>query len=42
VVPAAYSVLDDVVTWNQERQKKGASFLGELVAAVTRRERHSH
>jgi HAE1 family hydrophobic/amphiphilic exporter-1 len=42
VVPAAYSVLDDVVSWNQERQKRGASFLGELASAVTRRERHSH
>ncbi len=42
VVPSAYSVLDDIVTWNQERQRRGASFLGELAGAFSRRERHSH
>jgi HAE1 family hydrophobic/amphiphilic exporter-1 len=42
VVPAAYSVLDDVVTWNVERQRRGASLVGGLVAALSRRERHSH
>jgi HAE1 family hydrophobic/amphiphilic exporter-1 len=42
VVPAAYSVMDDVVSWNEERQRRGASLLGGLAAAVSHRERHSH
>jgi HAE1 family hydrophobic/amphiphilic exporter-1 len=42
VVPSAYSVLDDIVTWNSDRQRRGASLVGGLVAAVSRRERHSH
>jgi multidrug efflux pump len=42
VVPAAYSVLDDVVSWNTERQRRGDSLFGGLAAVVSRRERHSH
>ena len=42
VVPAAYSVLDDVVSWNEERQRRGAGFFGELAAVLGRRVRHSH
>jgi HAE1 family hydrophobic/amphiphilic exporter-1 len=42
VVPAAYSVLDDIVSWNTERQRRGASLLAELAAVRSRRERHSH
>jgi HAE1 family hydrophobic/amphiphilic exporter-1 len=42
VVPSAYSVLDDMVSWNEERQRRGASLLGGLAAVVSRRERHSH
>jgi HAE1 family hydrophobic/amphiphilic exporter-1 len=30
VVPAAYSVLDDVITWNDERRDKGLGFFSEL------------
>jgi hydrophobe/amphiphile efflux-1 (HAE1) family protein len=42
VVPSAYSVLDDIVTWNEERQRRGASLLAGLAGAFSRRERHSH
>ncbi len=30
VVPAAYSVFDDVISWNEERRTRGAGFLAEL------------
>ena len=42
VVPAAYSVIDDMVNWNAERRRRGASLFSELAFAVSRRERHSH
>ncbi|MGE0453332.1 MAG: efflux RND transporter permease subunit [Vicinamibacteria bacterium] len=38
VVPAAYSVLDDVVDWNSERRRRGAG----LFEALTHRERPQH
>jgi len=38
VVPAAYSILDDVVEWNSARRRRGAG----LVEALTRRERPQH
>jgi HAE1 family hydrophobic/amphiphilic exporter-1 len=41
VVPAAYSVLDDVVVWNQERRRRGAALLPELRALRARRVRPS-
>ena len=41
VVPAAYSILDDIVSWNDERHRKGAALLPELASVLTRRERHS-
>jgi len=40
-VPAAYSVLDDVLVWNEERRRRGAGFFGEILALVSRRERTS-
>jgi multidrug efflux pump len=43
VVPSAYSVLDDVVTWNEGRRKEGAplwSSLGDLMRRS--RSRHDH
>ncbi|HLA78743.1 MAG TPA: efflux RND transporter permease subunit [Vicinamibacteria bacterium] len=33
VVPAAYSVLDDVISWNTERRRRGAGLIAELRAA---------
>jgi len=41
VVPAAYSVLDDVLVWNEERRHRGAGFFGEILTLVSRRERTS-
>lgn len=32
VVPAAYSVFDDVVTWNEERQKNGVGLFAGLMS----------
>ena len=32
VVPAAYSVLDDVITWNTERRRQGAGLIAGLLA----------
>ena len=32
VVPAAYSVFDDIVTWNEERQKGGVSLFAGLLS----------
>ena len=37
VVPAAYSVLDDMVVWNAERRRRGSSLRDELVAFRARR-----
>jgi HAE1 family hydrophobic/amphiphilic exporter-1 len=37
VVPAAYSLFDDVVVWNEERRKRGSSLRDELVAFRSRR-----
>jgi multidrug efflux pump subunit AcrB len=38
VVPAAYSLLDDAVVWNEERRRRGASLVAGLAGLVTRRE----
>ncbi len=35
VVPAAYSVLDDVITWNAERRKRGAGLFSEVMALAS-------
>jgi HAE1 family hydrophobic/amphiphilic exporter-1 len=32
VVPAAYSVFDDVVNWNEERQRNGVGFIAGLLS----------
>ena len=32
VVPAAYSVLDDIITWNTERRRQGAGLIAGLLA----------
>jgi HAE1 family hydrophobic/amphiphilic exporter-1 len=39
VVPAAYSVLDDAVVWNEARRKSGTGLLAGALAALTRRPR---
>jgi HAE1 family hydrophobic/amphiphilic exporter-1 len=36
VVPAAYSVIDDVVSWNAERRKRGERFHDGIASAWTR------
>jgi hypothetical protein len=41
VVPAAYSVIDDVVVWNAERRKSGEGLLSGLATAWSRRRRAS-
>jgi multidrug efflux pump len=41
VVPAAYSVIDDVVVWNAERRKSGEGLLSGLATAWSRRRRTS-
>ncbi len=37
VVPAAYSLLDDLVVWNEERRRRGSSLRDELAALRARR-----
>jgi HAE1 family hydrophobic/amphiphilic exporter-1 len=37
VVPAAYSVIDDVVSWNAERRKRGERFHDGIASAWARR-----
>jgi HAE1 family hydrophobic/amphiphilic exporter-1 len=37
VVPSAYSLIDDVVVWNEERKRKGVSLAAGLHAAFARR-----
>ena len=37
VVPAAYSLLDDLVVWNEERRRRGSSLRDELAAYRGRR-----
>jgi multidrug efflux pump subunit AcrB len=37
VVPAAYSLIDDGVSWNVERRKKGVSLVAGLQGAIIRR-----
>jgi len=32
VVPAAYSVFDDVVTWNEERQRNGVGLFAGILS----------
>ena len=41
VVPSAYSVLDDVVVWNEVRRRRGAGLLAELRALISRHPRPS-
>jgi HAE1 family hydrophobic/amphiphilic exporter-1 len=41
VVPAAYSLLDDLANWNAERRRRGAGLIGELVSLGSRRTRVS-
>ncbi len=41
VVPAAYSVFDDVISWNEERRARGAGFFAEL-ATLRSRLGHPH
>ena len=36
VVPAAYSVLDDVTAWNEERRRRGAGLVSELTGLWSR------
>jgi uncharacterized membrane protein YdfJ with MMPL/SSD domain len=38
VVPAAYSILDDAVVWNEERRRRGASLPAGLASLFSRRE----
>jgi multidrug efflux pump len=42
VVPAAYSVLDDVVIWNDGRRRRGAGLVRELIELVGRRQHPQH
>jgi multidrug efflux pump subunit AcrB len=37
VVPAAYSLIDDAVNWNDERRRRGVSLVSGLHAAFSRR-----
>ncbi len=37
VVPAAYSVFDDIVTWNEERQKNGVGLLAGIMSPKSAR-----
>jgi hydrophobe/amphiphile efflux-1 (HAE1) family protein len=37
VVPAAYSLIDDAVSWNEERRRSGVSLLAGLHSALSRR-----
>jgi HAE1 family hydrophobic/amphiphilic exporter-1 len=39
VVPAAYSIIDDMVVWNEARRKSGTGFLAGVLEAVSRRPR---
>jgi uncharacterized membrane protein YdfJ with MMPL/SSD domain len=39
VVPAAYSVIDDGVVWNETRRKRGTGFFAGVLGAVSRRPR---
>jgi hypothetical protein len=39
VVPAAYSVIDDVVVWNESRRKRGTGLFAGVLEAVSRRPR---
>jgi HAE1 family hydrophobic/amphiphilic exporter-1 len=36
VVPAAYSVLDDLTVWNEERRRRGAGLFSELAGLWSR------
>jgi hypothetical protein len=42
VVPAAYSVIDDVVVWNQERRRRGERLREGLAGAWSRRTAARH
>jgi len=39
VVPAAYSVIDDAVVWNEARRKSGTGFFAGVLESVSRRPR---
>jgi hydrophobe/amphiphile efflux-1 (HAE1) family protein len=39
VVPAAYSVLDDAVAWNETRRKRGTGLLAGVLESIARRPR---
>jgi hydrophobe/amphiphile efflux-1 (HAE1) family protein len=39
VVPAAYSVIDDAVVWNEARRKRGTGFFAGVLESVSRRPR---
>ncbi len=39
VVPSAYSIIDDVVVWNEARRKRGTGFFAGVLEAVSRRPR---
>jgi HAE1 family hydrophobic/amphiphilic exporter-1 len=39
VVPAAYSVIDDAVVWNETRRKRGTGFLAGVLESISRRPR---
>jgi HAE1 family hydrophobic/amphiphilic exporter-1 len=39
VVPAAYSIIDDMVVWNEARRKRGMGFVAGVLEAISRRPR---
>lgn len=39
VVPAAYSVIDDIVVWNESRRKRGTGLFAGVLEVVSRRPR---
>ncbi len=39
VIPAAYSIIDDVVVWNETRRKRGTGFFAGVLEAISRRPR---
>jgi hydrophobe/amphiphile efflux-1 (HAE1) family protein len=39
VVPAAYSIIDDMVVWNEARRKRGTGFVAGVLEAISRRPR---
>jgi HAE1 family hydrophobic/amphiphilic exporter-1 len=39
VVPAAYSIIDDIVVWNEARRKSGTGLVAGVLEAISRRPR---